>query len=144
EVTDIYAPLANRLGLGQIKWEMEDLCFRYLQSEEYKKLASYLDERRVKREHYIELAISFLQQAIEEAGIQNVKITGRAKHLYSIYRKMQRKALGYNQIYDTSAVRVIVSKLEDCYAVLGIAHTLWEPIPSEFDDYIVNPKPNGY
>jgi len=144
EVTDIYAPLANRLGLGQIKWEMEDLCFRYLQSEEYKKLARYLDERRVKREHYIELAISSLQQAIEKAEIQNVQITGRAKHLYSIYRKMQRKGLGYDQIYDASAVRVIVPKLEDCYAVLGIVHTLWEPISSEFDDYIVNPKPNGY
>lgn len=144
EVVDIYAPLANRLGLGQIKWEMEDLSFRYLDPEAYKKLASYLDERRVKREHYIELAISSLREAIEKAGIQNVQITGRAKHLYSIYRKMQRKALDYNQIYDTSAVRVIVPRLEDCYAVLGIAHSLWEPIPSEFDDYITQPKPNGY
>ena len=144
EVTDIYAPLANRLGLGQIKWEMEDLAFRYLDPEAYKKLASYLDERRVKREHYIELAISSLHEAIEKAGIQNVQMTGRAKHLYSIYRKMQRKALDYDQIYDTSAVRVIVPRLEDCYAVLGIVHTLWEPIPTEFDDYITQPKPNGY
>lgn len=144
EVADIYAPLANRLGLGQIKWEMEDLAFRYLDPEAYKKLASYLDERRVKREHYIELAISSLREAIEKAGIQNVQMTGRAKHLYSIYRKMQRKALDYNQIYDTSAIRVIVPRLEDCYAVLGIVHTLWEPIPTEFDDYITQPKPNGY
>jgi len=144
EVIDIYAPLANRLGLGQVKWEMEDLAFRYLEPQAYKKLASYLDERRVNREQYIELAISSLKQALEKVGIQGVQITGRAKHLYSIYRKMQRKALGYDQIYDTNAVRVIVPTVEDCYATLGIVHELWAPIAAEFDDYIAQPKPNGY
>lgn len=144
EVANIYAPLANRLGLGQIKWEMEDLAFRYLEPAAYKKLASRLDEIRVKREEYIELIIQLLQDALEKAGIENVQVTGRVKHLFSIYRKMQKKQLDYSQIYDVNAVRVLVPEIEHCYATLGVVHTLWEPINTEFDDYIVHPKPNGY
>lgn len=144
EVADVYAPLANRLGLFQIKWEMEDLSFRYLEPDAYKKLASYLDERRIKREAYIEFVIHALQDALKAAGLEGFHMMGRAKHLYSIYRKMQRKGLEYNQIYDASAVRIIVSTVEDCYAALSVVHALWEPITSEFDDYIAHPKPNGY
>lgn len=144
EVADIYAPLANRLGLGQLKWEMEDLAFRYLDGNAYKKLAKHLDEIRLVREKYIDLVIKELQKALKKAGIPEAKMTGRAKHIYSIYRKMQKKSVDYSQIYDVNAVRVIVSSVEECYAVLGIVHALWEPIPTEFDDYIAHPKPNGY
>lgn len=144
EVADIYAPLANRLGLGQLKWEMEDLAFRYLDGNAYRKLAKHLDEIRLDREKYIDLVIKELQKALENAGIANAQMTGRAKHIYSIYHKMQKKSVGYNQIYDVNAVRVIVSSIEECYAVLGVVHALWEPIPAEFDDYIAHPKPNGY
>lgn len=144
EVSDIYAPLANRLGLGQIKWEMEDLAFRYLDPVAYKNLAHFLAEMRVKREEYIELVIEILQKSLKKAGVLDAKITGRVKHLFSIYRKMQQKKLDYNQVYDVNAVRVIVKTVEECYATLGVVHTLWEPIPTEFDDYIANPKPNGY
>jgi GTP pyrophosphokinase len=144
ETADIFAPLANRLGLGQIKWEMEDLIFRYQQPTAYKKLASSLAETRVKREEYIDLAIEALKQAIEKAGIFHAEVTGRVKHLYSIYRKMQRKGVDHTKIYDARAVRVLVSTVEECYNILSIVHMLWEPIESEFDDYIVHPKPNGY
>lgn len=144
EVADIYAPLANRLGLGQIKWEMEDLVFRYLEPEAYKKLASHLAEIRIKREEYIELVIKILQEALGKEGLHDVKISGRVKHLFSIYRKMQKKSLGVEKIYDVNAVRVLVSTIEDCYAALSVVHGLWEPIKAEFDDYIAQPKPNGY
>jgi GTP pyrophosphokinase len=144
EVAHIYAPLANRLGLGQLKCEMEDLAFRYLDEKAYKKLSKHLDEMRLDRENYIHSVIRKLEQAIENAGIQGAKVTGRVKHLFSIYRKMLKKSVDYSQIYDVNAVRVIVTSVEDCYAVLGVVHSLWEPISAEFDDYIAQPKPNGY
>ncbi len=144
ETMDIYAPLANRLGIGQLKWELEDLAFRYLLPDAYKDLAEYLDERRIDREKYIDNIVHILKEEIAKANIQNANIYGRAKHIWSIYRKMQRKNVGYHEIYDVSAVRVLVETVNDCYLVLGIVHSLWPHIPSEFDDYIANPKQNGY
>jgi len=140
---DIYAPLANRLGIWQIKWEMEDLSFRILEPETYKKIARLLDEKRVDRERFIETAITELRGELESAGIRG-EISGRPKHIYSIYKKMQRKNLGFESIYDVRAIRVLVDDVKDCYGVLGIAHDLWIPIPGEFDDYIAKPKENGY
>lgn len=161
QVMNIYAPLANRLGIWQVKWELEDLAFRYLQPEQYKYIANKLDERRAARKHKIGEAIGKLQSAIEEMGFE-ATVTGRPKHIYSIYRKMERKEVGFEEIYDVHAVRVILHtegngsdesksrKQKDeearslCYQVLGAVHSLWQPIPQEFDDYIAAPKPNGY
>lgn len=143
EVFDIYAPLAHRLGIGQIKWELEDLSFRYLEPESYKKIAKLLDEKRLDRQYYIENVVDTLKNAIEGAGIK-CDIEGRAKHIYSIWRKMSRKNIEFSQVYDIRAVRILVPELKDCYAALGIAHTFWKHIPHEFDDYIANPKENGY
>ncbi|MAY56397.1 MAG: GTP diphosphokinase [Gammaproteobacteria bacterium] len=143
EVFDIYAPLAHRLGIGQLKWELEDLSFRYLQPENYKGIASLIDERRVDRERYITEVTDALRRHFNRAGI-DAEINGRAKSIYSIWRKMQRKQLDFNQIYDIRAVRVLVPEIRDCYAALGIVHNLWRVIPNEFDDYIANPKENGY
>ncbi len=144
EIRDIYAPLANRLGMGQIKWELEDLTFRYLQPEIYKEIARSIDQRRQDRERYIKQVISTLQTELAKSHIKDCQIQGRAKHIYSIYRKMKRKDIDFSQIYDVSAVRILVTDIESCYTVLSIVHSLWEPIPIEFDDYIANPKPNGY
>ncbi|GIZ13295.1 GTP diphosphokinase [Pseudomonas sp. NCCP-436] len=143
EVFDIYAPLAHRLGIGHIKWELEDLSFRYLEPEQYKQIARLLHERRLDREQYINDAMAHLRLELESAGIK-ADISGRAKHIYSIWRKMQRKGLQFSQIYDVRAVRVLVPEVRDCYTTLGIVHTLWRHIPKEFDDYIANPKENGY
>lgn len=143
EVFDIYAPLAHRLGIGQLKWELEDLSFRYLQSDNYKRIASLLDERRVDRERFITEVTEELCRQFNRAGI-DAEINGRAKSIYSIWRKMQRKQLDFNQIFDIRAVRVLVPDARDCYAALGIVHNLWRVIPNEFDDYIANPKENGY
>ena len=143
EVFEIYAPLAHRLGIGQIKWELEDLSFRYLQPEQYKKVARLLHDRRVDREEFIQNAKDQLSEALTAAGI-DAQISGRAKHIYSIWRKMQRKSLEFSQIYDVHALRVLVPEVRDCYTVLGIVHTLWRNIPKEFNDYIANPKENGY
>lgn len=143
EVFDIYAPLAHRLGIGHIKWELEDLSFRYLEPEQYKQIAKLLHERRLDREQYINDAMAHLRQELEGAGIK-ADISGRAKHIYSIWRKMQRKGLQFSQIYDVRALRVLVPEVRDCYTTLGIVHTLWRHIPKEFDDYIANPKENGY
>lgn len=143
ETRDIYAPLANRLGIWQIKWELEDLAFRILNPEIYKKIASLLDEKRIDRGIFIETAISELRDELEAAGIRG-EISGRPKHIYSIYKKMQRKNLGFDAIYDVRAIRVLVEDVKDCYAVLGIVHDIWTPIPGEFDDYIAKPKDNGY
>lgn len=143
EVADIYAPLAHRLGIGHIKWELEDLSFRYLEPEQYKQIASLLHERRLDREQYIADVMQQLREKLEEANIEP-DISGRAKHIYSIWRKMQKKGLKFSQIYDVRAVRVLVPTLADCYTTLGIVHTLWRHIPKEFDDYIANPKENGY
>ena len=143
EVFDIYAPLAHRLGIGHIKWELEDLSFRYLHATAYKKIAKLLDEKRLDREDYIKRVISALQDELGSSGIQAV-LSGRAKHIYSIWRKMRRKGIDFSQVYDVRAVRILVPEVRDCYAALGIVHTLWRHIPNEFDDYIANPKENGY
>ncbi|MBP8173148.1 MAG: GTP diphosphokinase [Aeromonadaceae bacterium] len=143
EITNIYAPLANRLGIGQLKWELEDLSFRYLHPDTYKQIAKLLDEKRLDRERYIHRFVEDLRQALKEAGVQ-ADVYGRPKHIYSIWRKMQKKQLSFSDLYDVRAVRVIAHRLQDCYAALGIVHTHWHHIPREFDDYVANPKPNGY
>ncbi|PTQ71496.1 GTP diphosphokinase [Pseudomonas sp. GV071] len=143
EVFDIYAPLAHRLGIGHIKWELEDLSFRYLEPEQYKQIATLLHERRLDRERFITDVMAQLKDELAATGVQ-ADISGRAKHIYSIWRKMQRKGLAFSQIYDVRALRVLVPEMRDCYTALGIVHTLWRHIPKEFDDYIANPKENGY
>jgi len=140
---DIHAPLANRLGIWQLKWELEDLAFRYLQPQTYKQIASQLDEKRTGRERYIAAVIASLQTALAEHGI-HAEISGRPKHIYSIWRKMQRKQVSFDELYDLRAVRIAVDDVAACYAALGIVHALWVPIPSEFDDYIARPKANDY
>ncbi len=143
EVFDIYAPLAHRLGIGHIKWELEDLSFRYLHDSAYKKIAKLLRERRVDRDEFIREVLEKLEEEVARSGIK-AEITGRSKHIYSIWRKMRRKNLDFSQIYDIRAFRILVPEVKDCYAVLGIVHSLWRHIPHEFDDYIANPKENGY
>ncbi len=143
ETRDIYAPLANRLGIWQIKWELEDLSFRVLEPEIYRKIAGLLDEKRSDREKFIETAISELKGALDAVGIRG-EVSGRPKHIYSIYKKMQRKNLVFDAIYDVRAIRVLVEDVKDCYAVLSMVHDIWPPIPGEFDDYIAKPKDNGY
>jgi GTP pyrophosphokinase len=143
EVFEIYAPLAHRLGIGHIKWELEDLSFRYLEPEAYKSIAKQLDERRLDRQQYIDRVTDLLRKEIEEAHIDG-EVFGRAKHIYSIWRKMQRKKISFSQVYDIRAVRILVREVRDCYTVLGIVHTHWRTIPNEFDDYIAMPKENGY
>ncbi|MAU01479.1 MAG: (p)ppGpp synthetase [Anaerolineaceae bacterium] len=161
EAMNIYAPLANRLGIWQLKWELEDLAFRYLQPEKYKEIAGQLAARRAERMENIEGAVEKLERAIRESGLKGT-VTGRSKHIYSIYRKMMRKRLDFDHIYDIQALRVILEpkdkasydkkntkekEEEDrhlCYQALGLVHSLWQPIPREFDDYIAAPKANGY
>ena len=143
ETLDIYAPLANRLGMWQLKWELEDLSFRYLEPEMYKNIAKMLDERRVDREAYINDFLNTLQTELTKVHV-NAEITGRSKHIYSIYRKMQRKDIDYHQVYDTRGVRVLVDTIPECYTVLGVVHSFWRHIPGEFDDYIATPKQNNY
>lgn len=143
ETLDIYAPLANRLGIWHIKWELEDLAFRKLHPDVYKQIASMLAERRVDRERYIAQFMKQLAGALAQAGIK-AEVSGRPKHIYSIWRKMSRKNVDYSQIYDVRAVRVLVDEVRDCYAALGIVHGLWQYIPGEFDDYIATPKDNSY
>ncbi|MFZ5723979.1 MAG: GTP diphosphokinase [Pseudomonadota bacterium] len=143
EAFDIYAPLAHRLGVGHIKWELEDLAFRYLQPGAYKKIARLLDEKRADREQYIVSVVDELKRQLQRAGIQG-EVFGRAKHIYSIWRKMQKKQIDFYEVYDVRAVRILVPEIRDCYAALGIVHSLWQHVPREFDDYIATPKPNGY
>lgn len=143
DTMNIYAPLANRLGIGQLKWELEDLSFHYIDPDTYKKIAHYLAERRIEREQRIHNIITSLKTSLASTGIQ-AQINGRAKHIYSIYLKMKRKHLQLNDIYDYSAVRILVPTIQDCYSALSIVHGLFEHIPEEFDDYITHPKPNGY
>lgn len=144
QVMHIYAPLANRLGVGQMKWQMEDLAFRYLNPSAYREISQALKMRRQDREIFIKYFIKNLYQILEEAGVHNAEISGRAKHIYSIYRKIERKRVDFSQIYDTSAVRILVKTIEDCYKALSVAHTAWTHLQAEFDDYIAKPKPNGY
>ncbi|MDG2961167.1 GTP diphosphokinase [Bisgaard Taxon 10/6] len=143
ECTKVYAPLANRLGIGQLKWELEDYCFRNLQPEQYRIIALKLNERRLDREQYIQDFVQELSGYLRE-NISKVEIYGRPKHIYSIWRKMQKKNLDFSGLYDIRAVRILVPNLEDCYTALGIVHTHFKHLPNEFDDYIANPKPNGY
>lgn len=143
ETLEIYAPLANRLGIFQLKWELEDLALRELEPDIYRQIGAALAARRDERTGFIHEAIDVLEKKLAEVEIAG-KISGRPKHIYSIYKKMLRKRVGFDEIYDVSAVRVLVDSVPDCYAVLGIVHSLWTPISGEFDDYIAKPKPNGY
>jgi GTP pyrophosphokinase len=143
EIADIYAPLANRLGIGQLKWELEDISFRYLHPDTYKDIAKQLDGKRLDREVYIEKFVEQLQQRLDEEHIR-AKVYGRPKHIYSIWRKMKGKHLKFDELFDVRAVRIVTERLQDCYGALGVVHTLWHHIPREFDDYVANPKPNGY
>ncbi|NPA93051.1 MAG: bifunctional (p)ppGpp synthetase/guanosine-3',5'-bis(diphosphate) 3'-pyrophosphohydrolase [Chloroflexi bacterium] len=143
QTLDIFAPLANRLGIWQIKWELEDLAFRYVNPEAYKDIARKLAERRTERERELERVSERIRQVLAEAGIR-AKIYGRPKHIYSIYRKMQRKGVPFESLRDIRGVRIIVDDIPTCYTVLGVVHTRWKPIPGEFDDYIANPKDNSY
>jgi len=143
EVFDVYAPLAHRLGIGHLKWELEDLSFRYLYPEAYRKIARLLDGKRLERDRFINRVREELSGVLKVAGL-SFEITGRAKHIYSIWRKMQRKGIGFSQVYDIRAVRILVPEVKDCYATLGLVHGLWRNIPHEFDDYVANPKENGY
>ena len=143
ETLDIYAPLANRLGIWELKWQLEDLALRYLDPDEYQSIANLLAEKRGEREAYIDRVIKVLRSRLEEEGIK-ADISGRPKHIYSIYRKMQEKDRDFEEIYDVRGVRVLLDDLRDCYAVLGTIHSMWRPIPGQFDDYIASPKDNMY
>ncbi|HUG05024.1 MAG TPA: bifunctional (p)ppGpp synthetase/guanosine-3',5'-bis(diphosphate) 3'-pyrophosphohydrolase [Candidatus Limnocylindria bacterium] len=143
QTIEIYAPLAHRLGIWQIKWELEDLAFKYLEAEQYKEVAEQLAARRQVRERSIDQAMKTLASELEKLGIR-AELSGRAKHLWSIAQKMRRKSVGFNEVYDLLAIRVIVADVPACYAALGVVHTLWPPIPGQFDDYIAVPKANLY
>jgi len=143
EVMDLYAPLANRLGIWQLKWELEDLSFRFLQPDTYKRIARMLEEKRMAREGFVQSSIDRLEGELKSAGIK-AEVSGRPKHIYSIWNKMRGKELDFSELYDVRAFRVIVPDVKTCYSVLGLVHNIWTPIPKEFDDYISRPKPNGY
>ncbi|MEA2640251.1 MAG: diphosphokinase / guanosine-3,5-bis(diphosphate) 3-diphosphatase, partial [Chloroflexota bacterium] len=143
ETMEIYAPLANRLGIWEIKWQLEDLSFRYLEPEAYKQVARAVQDRRGEREHYIRKALAELRMQLQANGI-TAEVYGRPKHLYSVYNKMHDRATDISQIYDLLAIRVIVETLPECYNALGIVHALWHPLPGQFDDYIASPKESGY
>ncbi|NQY64772.1 MAG: GTP diphosphokinase [Alteromonadaceae bacterium] len=143
ETANIYAPLANRLGIGQLKWELEDIAFRYLHPDVYKKIAKLLDEKRLDRERYMLEFVNFLTTQLDKLGIKGT-VYGRPKHIYSIWKKMQQKSLDFDQLFDVRAVRIIVEEIQDCYGALGIVHTNWQHLHHEFDDYVATPKANGY
>src|SRR5574338_247610 len=143
QTMEIYAPLAHRLGMWQIKWELEDLAFKYLEPEKYRKLVEMLADRRHSRESFVNKSIGILRKELEKVHIK-AEISGRPKHLYSIARKMERKGAEFTEIYDLNAIRVLVDDVKDCYAALGVVHSLWRPVPGQFDDYIAMPKANMY
>ncbi|MGB1261889.1 MAG: GTP diphosphokinase [Cognaticolwellia sp.] len=143
ETKNIYAPLANRLGIGQLKWELEDLAFRYLHPDVYKSIAKQLDEKRLVRERYMSDFVDNTAQQLASSGIKGI-VYGRPKHIYSIWKKMQQKSLDFEQLFDVRAVRIIVDELQGCYGALGLVHTSWKHLPKEFDDYVATPKANGY
>jgi GTP pyrophosphokinase len=143
ESLQVFAPLANRLGIWQIKWEIEDLAFRFLQPQDYQRVARLVDEKRVEREHSVQAAAQDLAQLLSAAGLQT-EVQGRPKHLYSIWKKMQGKQLGFDRVFDARALRVVVADVPTCYAVLARVHEAWRPVAGEFDDYIARPKSNGY
>ncbi len=144
ETLSIYAPLANRLGLGQLKWELEDVAFRIVEPLAYKRIAGALEENRAAREIYINDFVDDLSTRVSKHGINNASVFGRPKHIYSIWKKMRDKHIEFSDLFDVRAVRVLVDDVQQCYSVLGIAHSIWQPISREFDDYIANPKDNGY
>tara|TARA_R110001583_G_scaffold174519_3_gene328958 strand:+ start:4848 stop:7064 length:2217 start_codon:yes stop_codon:yes gene_type:complete len=143
ESANIYAPLANRLGIGQLKWELEDISFRYLHPQVYNKIAKLLDETRLEREQYMSEIVDNLNKQLHALHI-NGTVYGRPKHIYSIWKKMQQKSLDFEQLFDVRAVRVVVEKVQDCYSALGVVHTQWKHLSKEFSDYVATPKPNGY
>lgn len=143
ECSEIYAPLANRLGIGQLKWELEDLAFRYLHPQTYKTIARQLDEKRLQREQYIEDFVGQLQGYLDAEHV-DARVYGRPKHIYSIWRKMHKKHLDFDELFDIRAVRIVTTSLKDCYGALGVVHTRWRHLAAEFDDYVATPKPNGY
>jgi len=143
ETANIYAPLANRLGIGQLKWELEDISFRYLHPAVYKNIAKQLDEKRLAREKYMVDFVNNLRGQLKDLNIVG-EVYGRPKHIFSIWKKMQQKSLDFEQLFDVRAVRIVVDKLQDCYGALGIVHTSWKHLSNEFDDYVATPKPNGY
>lgn len=143
ETANIYAPLANRLGIGQLKWELEDIAFRYLHPDIYKHIAQQLDETRLAREQYMRDFVAELTSKLKSLSISGT-VYGRPKHIYSIWKKMQQKSLDFEQLFDVRAVRVVVDELQDCYSALGIVHTHWQHLSHEFDDYVATPKANGY
>lgn len=143
ETLDVFAPLANRLGVWQLKWQLEDLGFRHRHPEEYNRIASLLDEKRNERLQYIEHFVATVQAELGKLGM-HCEVAGRPKHIYSIYKKMVKKKLDFDGLYDIRAVRILVDSVPDCYTTLGIVHSLWQPIPGEFDDYIAHPKANDY
>ena len=144
ESLQIYAPLANRLGVWQIKWEIEDLSFRFIEPATYKKIAKQLDEKRLEREAFIVNAVARLKEELAKSGVTRAEVYGRPKHIYSIWNKMQQKDLDFSEVYDVRAMRIILDEVKDCYTALGIVHALWQPIHGEFDDYISHPKGNYY
>src|SRR6187397_347374 len=143
QTMEIYAPLAHRLGMWQIKWELEDLAFKYLEPEKYRKLVDMLADRRRAREGFVNKSIGILRKELAKVAIE-AQISGRPKHLYSIAKKMERKGADFTEIYDLNAIRVLVDDVKDCYAALGVVHSLWRPVPGQFDDYIAMPKANMY
>ncbi|MDQ5916207.1 MAG: pyrophosphokinae, partial [Pseudomonadota bacterium] len=144
ETLEIYSPLANRLGVWELKWELEDLSFRFLHPDTYKKIAKQLDEKRGEREQFIADATARLRSELAGVGIPDAEVYGRPKHIYSIWNKMRKKDVEFSEVYDVRALRVIVHDIKECYTALGIVHNIWTPIPKEFDDYISNPKGNFY
>ncbi len=144
ETLELYSPLANRLGVWELKWELEDLSFRFIHPDTYKKIAKLLDEKRSEREQFITDAVAKVREELAAAGVDKAEIYGRPKHIYSIWNKMRKKGVEFSEVYDVRALRIIVDDLKDCYTALGIVHNLWSPISKEFDDYISNPKGNNY
>ncbi len=144
ESLEIYAPLANRLGVWQIKWEIEDLSFRFLETETYKRIAGMLDEKRAGREGFIAGAVQRLKDELAKSGVVDAEVYGRPKHIYSIWNKMRGKDIDFEQVYDVRAIRIVVETIPECYTALGLVHALWQPIRGEFDDYIAHPKGNNY
>ncbi|HEX6129233.1 MAG TPA: bifunctional (p)ppGpp synthetase/guanosine-3',5'-bis(diphosphate) 3'-pyrophosphohydrolase, partial [Candidatus Limnocylindria bacterium] len=143
QTMEIYAPLAHRLGMWQVKWELEDLSFKYLEPDKYRQMVEMLTDRRKVRESFVSKSIQILRKELAKVGI-SADISGRPKHLYSIYKKMERKGAEFNEIYDLHAIRLLVEDVKDCYAALGVVHSIWRPIPGQFDDYIAMPKANMY
>lgn len=144
ETLELYSPLANRLGVWELKWELEDLSFRFIHPDIYKSIARQLDEKRSEREAFISDAVGKVRSELAESGITNAEIYGRPKHIFSIWNKMRKKAVDFSEVYDVRALRIIVDDVKDCYTALGVVHNLWQPISKEFDDYISNPKGNHY